>query len=133
MTRYLIDTNIVSDLIQFPQGVVTRTIAQVGVENVVTSIIVACELRYGAARRGSQRLTERVEGALGFIPVLPLDHDVDRTYAETRSDLEKRGLTIGANDLLIAAHALATDAILVTDNVREFARVDGLRIVNWLR
>lgn len=105
MTRYLLDTNIVSDMIQFPQGVVTRHIAQIGVEKIVTSMIVACELRYGAVRRGSQRLTERVERALEFIQVLPFDRDADRAYAQARNDLETRGVTIGSLDLLIAAHA----------------------------
>ena len=96
------------------------------------SIIVACELRYGAARRRSARLTSQLEAVLEGIDILPLDERADRHYAEIRTDLERIGRPIGNNDLLIAAHARALEATLVTHNTGEFSRVPGLAIENWL-
>lgn len=130
--RYLLDTNILSSLIKDPQGPVTTRLAQLDAEAICTSIVVACELRYGAAKRGSAALTQRVEDLLGAIEVMPFDGDADRRYAEIRAALEQAGQTIGGNDLLIAAHARALDLILVTHNLREFERVPGLRLEDWL-
>ena len=130
---YLLDTNIVSDLVRNPQGVVADRIAAVGEDKVVTSIIVAGELRFGAERRASMRLTTQVEVVLVLLPVLSLDEGADIHYGRVRARLERKGQVIGANDLLIAAHTLAIGATLVTDNVREFARVAGLPVENWLR
>jgi tRNA(fMet)-specific endonuclease VapC len=132
MVRYLLDTNILSDLIRSPGGHVARRLAVVGETMVCTSIVVACELRYGAAKRGSRQLSERVEVLLGSLEVLALDRASDRRYAEVRSYLEGQGKPIGSDDLLIAAHTLALDLILVTDNVEEFARVPGISVENWL-
>lgn len=108
-------------------------IAEVGETNVLTSVIVACELRYGAAKRGSRRLTRQVEAILGAMTIRPLEADVQKVYASIRVALEKRGTPIGAHDMLIAAHARALEAVCVTDNVREFTRVPGLKVENWLR
>lgn len=132
MVRYLLDTNILSDLVHIPGGRVARRLAIVGETAVCTSIVVACELRYGAAKKRSPRLSKRVETILGNFEVLPLDKEADRHYAEIRSHVERMGKPIGANDLLIAAHARALDLTLVTDNGDEFARVPGLSIENWL-
>jgi tRNA(fMet)-specific endonuclease VapC len=129
---YLLDTNTLSDLIRRPQGRIAEQIAEVGEERVITSIVVACELRYGAAKRGSRRLTRQVEAVLGAMTVLPLEPGVDRHYATIRAALEKQGTPIGANDLMIAAHARALRAVCVTANVAEFGRVSGLRVENWL-
>jgi tRNA(fMet)-specific endonuclease VapC len=130
---FLLDTNIVSDLVRNPQGVISQKIAEIGEDHVLTSIIVAAELRYGAERRGSDRLSTQLEQILGILPVLAFDGESDIHYGKVRADLERRGVTISANDLFIAAHALSTDAILVSDNVREFERVNGLKLENWLR
>ena len=130
--RYLLDTNIVSELMRDPQGPITRRIARVGEGSVCTSIIVACELRYGAAKKGSARLTQQLEIVLEVLPVLALEPAVDRRYGELRADLERRGTPIGPNDLLIAAQALALGLVLVTDNLQEFKRVKGLEVKNWL-
>jgi tRNA(fMet)-specific endonuclease VapC len=129
---YLLDTNILSHLVRQPQGSVAARIAHVGEENVLTSIIVACEMRYGAARRGSRRLTRQVEAVLGAMTILPLEPGADRHYAAIRTALEKRRTPIGANDMLIAAYARAINAICVTDNVSEFKRVPALKVENWL-
>ena len=129
---YLLDTNILSHLVRQPQGPVAVRIADVGEENVLTSIIVACELRYGAAKRGSRRLIRQIESILGAITVLPLEAGTDRHYAAIRTILERKGTLIGANDMLIAAQARAIEAICVTDNVAEFKRVPALKVENWL-
>ena len=130
--RYLLDANILSEFIRNPRGLVSKRLAVVGEATVCTSIVVACELRFGARKKGSSRLEERVDEVLASLEVLPLDKESDRHYAEIRTHLSRKGRPIGSNDLLIAAHTLALDLILVTDNVDEFARVPGLSIENWL-
>ena len=133
MTHYLLDTNIVSDLVRNPQGRVTDRIRQVGEASVCTSIIVAAELRYGATKRGSTRITAQLEEILAVLEVLPFEAPADVTYGALRARLERAGQPIGGNDLLIAAQALALGQTIVTDNEREFARIDGLAFENWLR
>ncbi len=130
--RYLLDTNIISDLVRNPQGLAARRLAAVGDANVATSIIVASELRYGCAKKGSEQLTERVEAVLSLLPILALEAPADVHYGGIRADLEKRGLPIGQNDLFIAAHATALDAVLVTANHGEFSFIQTLRTENWL-
>lgn len=132
MVRYLLDTNVLSDFVRNPGGAVSRRMAVVGEASVATSIVVACELRFGAAKRGSVALTDRIERLLASLEILPLDEGADRHYAEIRADLERRGIPIGPNDLLIAAHARALALTLVTENVEEFSRVPGLAYENWL-
>lgn len=128
----MLDTNIVSDLIRHPAGNVAVAIARVGESSVCCSIVVAAELRFGAEKSGSKTLRERVEGVLSAIDVIALEMPADSAYGTLRASLESRGESIGPNDLLIAAHALAEGAILVTANEREFRRVDGLGVENWL-
>ena len=130
--HYLLDTNILSDLVKRPQGAVAARIAVVGGDQVCTSLIVAAELRYGSAKRGSEKLTKQLEAILATLPVIPLEVPTDQQYGQLRAALESQGNLIGPNDLLIAAHALALGAVLVTDNTREFERVQGLVIENWL-
>lgn len=132
MTGYLLDTNILSDLIRHPQGAVADRIAEVGEANVATSIVVAAELRFGARKRDSAKLTAQVEAILSVLPVLALEAPADAAYARLRASLESRGQTIGGNDMLIAAHAIALDRTLVTANLREFGRIAELKAVNWL-
>ncbi|MDB2408003.1 type II toxin-antitoxin system VapC family toxin [Jannaschia sp.] len=132
MTGYLLDTNILSDLIRTPNGAVARRLAEVGESRVATSVIVAAELRYGALRKGSPRLTARVEALLAEIAVLPFEPPADAAYGGIRSALEAVGTPIGGNDLLIAAHALSLERTMVTANRREFERVNGLTVENWL-
>jgi len=132
LTNYMLDTNIISDLIKNPQGKTAKRIAKVGEDNVCTSIIVAAELRYGCAKSGSKRLLKAVEDVLGEINVLPLDVPADAEYGGIRSELEAAGKLIGSNDLLIAAHAYATGATIVTANTDEFKRIRGLKVENWL-
>lgn len=130
--RYLLDTNILSSLLKQPSGAVASRICSVGEDAICTSIIVACELRYGAAKKDSPTLSGKVEQLLSTVEVLPLDEDADGKYVELRTALEKTGTPIGANDYLIAAHALSLELTLVTDNIGEFSRVPGLTMENWL-
>jgi tRNA(fMet)-specific endonuclease VapC len=130
--RYLLDTNIVSELIRNPQGRVTERVREVGESQVATSIIVAAELRYGAAKRGSARLTAQIEAVLGALEVLPFEEPADRVYGVLRAGLEQKGQPIGGNDLLIAAQALSLGFTLVTANEREFAKIEDLPRENWL-
>ena len=130
--RYLLDTNILSDLVRHPQGTVAARIAREGESNVFTSIVVAAELRFGAHKRESNRLTQQLEAILSAIEILPLEEPAHRHYGSVRATLERQGLMIGPNDILIASHALALDCTVVTANQREFSRVPGLRVENWL-
>lgn len=130
--RYLLDTNILSDLMRKPQGRIAQKIAMIGEDAVCTSIIVACELRYGATKKGSARLSEQLEAVLTPLEILPLEPDADRHYGTLRTLLERNGQIIGPNDLLIASQALDGGLTLVTDNVSEFKRVPGLAVENWL-
>lgn len=132
MNGYLLDTNIISALIRDPDGPVARHAERVGSDQICTSIIVAAELRYGCAKKGSSKLLAKVEDLLNVIPILPLDIPADSEYGGIRTELEATGKPIGANDLLIAAHAQALGMTLVTNNTREFERIRGLAVENWL-
>lgn len=131
--RYLLDTNIVSDLIRNPQGRVAQRIAHVGDLNVCTSIIVAAELRYGAMKRESARLTAQLDAVLEVLEVIPLALPTDCDYGRLRAGLERAGQPIGGNDQLIAAQCVTEGLTLVTDNQREFSRIAELTCENWLR
>ena len=130
--RYLLDTNILSDLVRNPQGAIAKRVATAGEESICTSIIVAAELRFGATKSGSPNLSNRVDLILSAIEILPLKTPTDREYGKLRHYLASKGTPIGPNDLFIAAHALALDLTLVTANSSEFSRVPGLNIDNWL-
>lgn len=99
---------------------------------VCTSIVVVGELWHGAEKAASDRLRKQV-AALARISVLDLKHLVEFRYTLLRTDLQRKGTPIGANDLWIAAHALSEWLTLVTDDEAEFSRVDGLAIKTWLR
>lgn len=130
--RYLLDTNILSNLLKQPAGVVAHRIREVGEGAICTSILVAYELHYGAAKKDSPILSNKVEQLLAAVEVVPLDEDVAAHYGALRTALERAGTPIRANDYLIAAHALSLSLILVTDNTDEFSRVTGLTVENWL-
>lgn len=130
--KYLLDTNIISELVRRPQGAVADRIARIGEKSICTSIVVACELRFGAAKSGSEKLVNQVDLVLSAMEVLPLEEPSDEQYARVRSNLEARGTPVGPNDLLIAAHALTLDCTVVTANHREFSRIPELRVENWL-
>jgi tRNA(fMet)-specific endonuclease VapC len=131
--RYVLDTNILSDLVRNPNGQVAQNIRRVGESNVCTSVIAAAELRYGAEKKQSPKLTSQVTAILDAIEIVPLEVPADAVYGKVRAQSEKTGKVVGGNDLLIASQALALGYTVVTDNVREFKLVKGLRCENWLR
>jgi tRNA(fMet)-specific endonuclease VapC len=131
--HYLLDTNIVSYLIRNPQGRVAQHIREVGEAKVCTSIIVAADLRFGATKKGSPRLTAQLEAVLSALDVLPFEAPADIAYGLLRARLEQAGQPIGGNDLLIAAQPVALGYTIVTDSERDFARIDGLPRETWLR
>jgi tRNA(fMet)-specific endonuclease VapC len=131
--RYLLDTNAVSDLVRHPQGKVAQHIRKVGEAQICTSIIVAAELRYGAAKKRSPRLSAQLEAVLGALEVLPFETPSDAAYGLLRTRLEQAGRPIGANDMLIAAQTIALGYTIIADNEKEFARVEGLPHQNWSR
>ena len=131
--RYLLDTNVLAELARNPAGPAARTIAAVGETSVCTSAIVACEVHYGLAKGASRKLTDRMLEILATIDVLTnLPEDIGIHYGRIRTQLESAGEVIGPNNLLIAAHACAADLTIVTGNEREFRRVSGLRVENWM-
>ena len=123
--EFLLDTNILSELIRHPRGTVASRIAATGEDRVCTRIVVA-------AKSGSGKLSDRVELLLSAMEVLPLEPPADREYAALRHHLARQGTPIGPNDLLIAAHALTEGLTLITANTGEFSRVPALAIENWL-
>ena len=130
--RYLLDTNTVSDLMRNPQGRAAQRMAAVGVDKVAIGMVVACELRFGVARHSAHRLAQRLELILEHLSPLPLEPPADEHYADIRNALERAGMPIGPNDLLIAAQARALGLVLVTSNVRDFSRVQDLVVEDWL-
>ncbi len=129
---WMLDTNILSDLIRNPRSALMQRLDAILPDAVCTSIVVACELRFGACRKNSDVLKRRVEQLLDALVILPLDPPADRHYADIRASLERAGTPIGSHDLFIAAHARSRDMTLVTHNIREFARVTGLRLEDWM-
>ena len=127
----MLDTNIASDMIRHPAGAVSTRMAAMGPECCI-SALVASELRYGAEKRASPRLTHLVEALIRRLTVVPYENLSTLHYASIRTDLTAKGALIGPVDLFIAAHARSLDLTLVTNNLREFSRVEGLKVENWL-
>ena len=132
MSRYLLDTNILIAVSKNRPGVADR-LGLISASQLMLSSVVMAEIEYGIVKSAKPQLNRRVFDALlqGF-EVLHFDAAAARHYGALRVALERRGQMIGPNDLMIAAQALSTGAILVTDNVGEFSRVDGLALDNWL-
>lgn len=133
MITWMLDTNICIYVINArPPGVLAR-FRQQRLGDIGISSITAAELAFGVVKSGSARNREALEMFLAPLEVLAFDADGIWHYAIVRADLERRGEPIGALDTMIAAHALASNAILVTNNTREFARVPELRLENWAK
>jgi tRNA(fMet)-specific endonuclease VapC len=125
---WMLDTNALSELIRNPGGALVQRLAAQAPDAVCTRIVVACELRFAARRKGSALPTQRVEQLLATLLVLPFDEPADTHHADIRAALERAGTPIGSHDLFIAAHARSRGLTLVTHNLREFARVPGLKV-----
>lgn len=130
--RFMLDTNIVSAIVRDPRGKVLQKLLDVGEENVFISIITHGEIWYGVKKNWSEELAAKVSAVTRRLYVAPLSLPADQRYADVRLAL-RQGQNIGQNDLWIAAHALALDSVLVTNNESEFSRVPGLKVENWLR
>lgn len=132
---YLLDTNIVSHMMRNANGQAMRRVQALMAagdgSQICTSAVVGCELLFGIHRIDSPRWRARYAEAMSLLTVMPLDDSVCEPYARIRTALERAGTPIGANDCLIAAHALALGATLVSADV-EFQRVQGLKTENWL-
>lgn len=131
--RYLLDTNICIYALSGRHQDLAARIDALPVGAAVLSVIVWGELLYGIAKSQRKKDAERRLAALvDAVPVAPLPADAGRHYGDIRARLESRGTPIGANDLWIAAHACAAGLVVVTNNVREFRRVRGLKVENWV-
>ena len=129
--RRTLDTNICSYILRrHPTSMIER-FAALDREQLWLSAIVAAELRFGAAKLGAPRFQAAVEAWLAGFDVRPWPLDATHRYAQTRRALELSGKPIGGMDLMIAAHALAEDSVVVTNNAREFHRVPGLAVEEW--
>jgi len=128
----LLDTNICVYLIRRKPPAVFERLARAERGGVALSVVTAFELEVGAVRSAGYRYATLVAEFLGEFSLLPLDDRVRQTYARERVALEQSGQMIGPLDMLIAAHALTLSATLVTNNEREFRRVKGLRVENWV-
>lgn len=131
--RYMLDTNICIYIARRKPVSILRRLERLRAGDIGMSVITFFELTYGAWKSSSvQANLANIERLRTLIPVLPLDAGAAEHYGRVRAKLEGPGSPIGAYDLLIAAHALSQRLILVTSNVREFARVGGLRVENWV-
>lgn len=128
----MLDTNIVSDMVRNPHGAAVAQSRIAGEGSLCLSAVTVCELRFGVKKKGSEALRNRVETFLATVPAVPLESDASECFADIWYELERKGTPIGPYDMLIAAHALSLDLTLVTANIREFSRVDGLKVENWL-
>jgi tRNA(fMet)-specific endonuclease VapC len=126
----MLDTDTVSYALRGHESVVGAILEHAPSELCVSAITVS-ELRYGAVRRKSQRLQEVIDAFTGGVAVVAFDELCAHHYGDIAADLERRGAPIGQLDVMIAAHAMALDITLVSNNTKHFRRVRGLRIENW--
>lgn len=131
MISYMLDTNICIYVINARPPSVLERFRRERLGSISISSVTAAELAFGVAKSGSARNREALEMFLAPLEVLPFDASAIWHYGDLRAALERRGEPIGALDTMIAAHAMASNTILVTNNTREFARVAGLRLENW--
>ena len=129
--RLTLDTNICSYVLRRRPVAMVERFAGLEKSQVWLSAIVAAELRFGAAKLASAQFSAAVEAWLAGFDVRPWPVEATRHYADIRASLEQSGQPIGGMDLLIAAHAMAEDSVLVTNNAREFLRVPGLAVQEW--
>lgn len=129
--QHTLDTNICSDILRRRPSHMVERFAALSADDLWLSSIVAAELRFGAVKKQSERLTKDIERWLSGFEIKPWPAEATHQYARVRAALEKAGTPIGGMDLLIASHTLAEDAVLVTCNVGEFQRVPGLAMEAW--
>jgi tRNA(fMet)-specific endonuclease VapC len=131
--RYMLDTNICSYILKNHPAAVKQKFEEVGAGNICISAIVLAELYYGAARHPKGIVIRReIDNFVSRLVVIPWDENAADHYGAIRASLEKAGTLVGAMDMLIAAHARSCAATLVTNNLREFDRIKGLTLLNWV-
>ncbi len=128
----LLDTNICIYIINAKPPAVLARFQQYRLGDIGLCSVVAAELAFGVAQSGSARNREALDMFLAPLTILPFDAAAVWIYGDLRADLERRGTPIGSLDTMIAAHALSQHALLVTNNSREFAKVPGLQLDNWV-
>lgn len=134
MARYLLDTNICIYIAKLHPPEVAARLEKLAPGAVTMSVITFGELQFGAWRSHHRKKSLNILEKLALaIPVLPMDDDAGRHYGEIRAELQQRGTPIGNNDLWVAAHARSQGLVLVTNNEREFIRVSGLEVENWVK
>jgi tRNA(fMet)-specific endonuclease VapC len=132
MPRYMLDTDTCSYIMRRSHDTVLKRLAKVPVSDVCISVITKSELLYGVEVSPKRRQDEAaLDAFLRHVEVLDFSDEAASHYAKIRADLKARGTMIGANDLLIAAHARSAGLTLITNNTREFRRVRELSIENW--
>ena len=130
--KYLLDTNILIYIIKNKPPQSARRFSRLSPEDLATSSLVLSELMFGAMKsQYSNQAMNAIHSIAAALTVLPYDTNAADHYAEIRFELERNGTPIGAMDLLIAAHARSQSLVLVTNNVKEFQRVPGLKVENW--
>jgi tRNA(fMet)-specific endonuclease VapC len=129
----LLDTNICIHVINARPPAVLQRFRQHRMGEIGVCSVVAAELAYGVAKSGSTRNRQALEMFLAPLVILPFDEAAVWVYGDLRADLERKGTPIGSLDTMIAAHALSQQSTLVTNNTREFARVPGLALENWVQ
>lgn len=133
MPVYMLDTDISSYIMKRSHEAVLNRLSQTSTGDVCISVITKSELLFGALiSPRMQHDKAALDAYLRHVEVLDFQHDAASDYASIRADLKRRGAMIGANDLLIASHARSLGIVLVTNNLREFSRVDGLKVENWV-
>ncbi len=133
-TQYLLDTNICIYIIKHQPEIVRQHFEKhLPNRNILISVITLGELRFGAEKsQHKEKALKVIDELTSMIQVVELDETVAEHYAQIRQDLSAKGKIIGSNDLWLAAHARANDWVMVTNNEKEFVRVDGLRVENWV-
>lgn len=129
---YLLDTNICIYIINAQPAQVLQRLVQAGRESLAISTVTVAELAFGVAKSTRADSRAKLENFLSKFPIVDWDQDAAWIYGNVRRDLEAKGQRIGERDLLLACQALALDATMVTNNTREFERVDGLKLENWV-
>ena len=129
--RYLLDTNTVSALVNDPGGPAFQAVRNVGQDQLLISVIVLCEIEFGLAKKQSDRLTRQMREIINTLEIAVFDEACANRYGKLREEMRRIGFSLAPNDLLIAAHAMTLEAVLVTDD-QAFGRVPGLTTENWI-
>jgi len=130
--KFLLDTNVCIDFLNGRYPLVAERICEHDPDDLVLSSIVVAELRYGAQKSRRQRENhKKLDLLFSEVGIIEFDEGAAQVFGIIRTSLEARGTPIGPFDMLIASHARSLDLTLVTDNTREFSRVDGIKLVNW--